>query len=107
MSDIYHTLTRYNFKNDDEEDLRAHIAASTDAYHGIMSGLQVIGNLAVSATSNLNENYDDDSARSDLSLLGSTLIQLTRIAQAVIHNRENAEFELCHRKPGVSCEQEA
>ncbi len=100
MHDIYHNLTRGHFKDDNEADLQSYINASEDGYHGIMSCLQVMGNLAVAATSNINDNYDGDSARSDLFLLGTALTQLTRIAEAIYSNWGRAEFELSKRKPG-------
>ncbi len=100
MHDIYHTLTKYRFNSDAEADLKSHINASTDAYHGIMSGLQLIGNLAVAASSQTNGNYDPDDAKCDLFLLGSALTQLTRIAEAINYNRESAEYALTQLKHG-------
>ncbi|AKJ41529.1 hypothetical protein [Pragia fontium] len=96
MLDIYHALTRHDFKGCSEDELKSHITASEEAHNGIMNGLCVIGHLSVVAAS--TDDYEATDAKHDLFHLGSALMQLTRVAEAINHNQSCAEYELHQRQ---------
>lgn len=96
MHDIYNALLNFELDKKSDEDLRAYSNACSDATHGILCALRLIGNLTVMA--NANEDYDAEDAKRDLFLLGTVLQQLPRMAEALEQNSQCADYVLRQRK---------
>lgn len=96
MTDIYHQLTRHDFRQMDTESLTEARNQYSTAFDGIMSGLRALGSMAFWARS--SDGYGDEQAAEDLYSIGELLMHLPRIAEALHQNADNANLELWCRK---------
>ncbi|WGM00623.1 hypothetical protein QE210_12230 [Arsenophonus nasoniae] len=103
MADIYHYIANNNLSNMSNDELREILCIYKDAYSGIMSGLQVMGECALWASA--NEDYPEGQAQRDLYRLGNALQHLPRIAKALNQGADDAKFTL-YRREGLSLSEE-
>ena len=96
MADIYHSLIKHSLADYPTESLQDYSDNCATAVMAINSALMVIGNMTFEASQ--SEDYPDTDAKRDLFLIGSVLRNLPRIAQALDHNSDLAQFELNRRK---------
>jgi hypothetical protein len=96
MRDIYHALVTYDFSQVSDESLAEYQNIYGDAGMAIDSAMQLIGNLLLEVE--CDKEYSDKDARRDLSLVGSVLRHLPRMAQALDLNGRSAEFEMKKRE---------
>ncbi|WP_406933659.1 hypothetical protein [Arsenophonus nasoniae] len=96
MADIYHDIVNDNVNNMSNDELREVSSLYKDAYSGIMSGLQVMGECVFWASA--NEDYPEGQARQDLYHLGNALQHLPRIAEALNQGANDAKFTLYQRE---------
>jgi len=96
MADIFDHIVVSNFHEMDADTLKSLRNNSGDALTGIMDAIRAMGSMAYWATH--NENYTDNLAAADLRSMGSALMHLPRIAEALSENAQIAEFELSQRE---------
>lgn len=96
MADIYHYIANNNLSKMSNEELQEISSLYEDAYSGIMSGLQVMGECAFWASA--NEDYPEGQAQQDLYRLGNALQYLPRIAEALNQGANDAQFTLYQRE---------
>lgn len=96
MADIYHALITYDFSQLKDESLAEYRNIYGDAGMALDSAMRVIGNLLLEVEE--DKEYSDKDARRDLSLVGSVLRHLPRMAQALEQNGLSAEFEMKKRE---------
>lgn len=101
MRDIYHQLVKHapDFKENTDDELIDTADICGEAARAISSTLTLIGNLTLEAT--LGEDYSNENARRDLMLLGDTLRNLPRVAEALDQNSCTANFVLRMRRGEV------
>ncbi|HAT2328539.1 hypothetical protein ACFMPF_10520 [Citrobacter sp. S5] len=101
MRDIYHQLVKHSpdFKSYSDDDLIETADVCAETARAIANTLTLIGNLALEAT--LGEECSNENARRDLMLLGDTLRNLPRLAEAMEQNSCTANFVLRKRRGEV------
>lgn len=101
MRDIYHQLVKHSpdFTRFSNDDLAECSDVLCDGAFAINSALTLIGNLTLDAMN--SEDYGDKDARRDLILLGNTLRQLPRMAQALEQSSNTANYILRQRQGGA------
>lgn len=101
MRDIYHQLVKHapDFKNYTDDDLIETADVCGETARAISNTLTLIGNLTLGAT--LGKEYSNENARRDLMLLGDTLRNLPRLAEAMEQNSCTANFVLRNRRGEV------
>ena len=101
MRDIYHQLVKHapDFKKHSDDELIEASDVCGEAARAITNTLTLIGNLTLEAT--LGEEYSNENARRDLLLLGDTLRNLPRLAEAMEQNSCTANFVLRKRRGEV------
>ncbi|MCX9990983.1 hypothetical protein LAD61_02295 [Klebsiella pneumoniae] len=98
MRDIYHELVKYaqDFKKHDDDDLVYAVDIYASASRSICSALTLIGNLTLDAIE--SEEYNNEDAMRDLRLVGDTLRNLPRIADALKQCSDTAHYALNQRR---------
>ncbi|MER2978871.1 hypothetical protein [Serratia bockelmannii] len=96
MTDIYHALLNYDYRQLNDESLIEYRNNYGDACMAIDSAMQVIGNLLLEVE--CDKEYSDQDARRDLALVGSVLRHLPRMAQALDENARYVECEIKQRE---------
>lgn len=101
MRDIYHQLVKHepDFKGFSDDDLIETADVCAETARAISNALTLIGNLTLEAT--FSEEYSNENARRDLMLLGDTLRNLPRLAEAMEQNSCTANFVLRNRRGEV------
>lgn len=92
MTDIYHQLTRHDFRQMDTDSLTEVRNQYSDAFDGIMAALRAMGGMAFWARS--SDEYSDEQALEDSRAVAESLMYLPRIAEAFKFNAIDADFEL-------------
>lgn len=98
MRDIYHQLVKHapDFRKHSDDELAEVSDVCGEAARAISNTLTLIGNLTLEAS--LGEEYSNENARRDLMLLGDTLRNLPRLAEALDQNRSTANYVLKQRR---------
>ena len=98
MRDIYHQVVMHapDFRRHSDDALTEASDLCGEAARAISNTLALIGNLTLEASQ--SEEYSDQNARRDLILLGETLRNLPRLAEALDQNRCTANYVLKQRR---------
>ncbi|HBX8097999.1 TPA: hypothetical protein MIH24_00670 [Klebsiella pneumoniae] len=98
MRDIYHQVVMHapDFRRHSDEALAEVSDVCGEAAHAVSNTLTLIGNLMLEAS--LSEEYSNENARRDMMLLGDTLRNLPRLAEALEQNSCTANFVLRQRQ---------
>lgn len=98
MCDIYHHLVKHapDFRRHSDNDLSEVSDVCGEAARAVSNTLTLIGNLMLEAS--LSEEYSNENARRDMMLLGDTLRNLPRLAEALEQNSRTASFVLRQRQ---------
>lgn len=95
MRDIYHLLTRTDYKELSNNDLELASDTYDAAAMAINSALSLIGNLVLEAEA--SDAYSGDEAKRDLYLTGLVMRHLPRLYQALTFNADLARHEQTKR----------
>lgn len=96
MRDIYHLLTRTDYKELSTNDLEQASDTYDTAAMAINCALSLIGNLVLEAEA--SDAYSGDEAKRDLYLTGIALRHLPRLYQALSFNADLARHEHTERE---------
>ncbi|WON77804.1 hypothetical protein [Serratia sp. UGAL515B_01] len=98
MRDIYSVLVSNDFSKISDDSLEEYKCICGDTSLGINNAMRVIGNLLLEIEG--SEEYSNEDARRDLSLVGGVLRHLPRLSEVLDQNSRSAEFELKMRRMG-------